>query len=231
MFLWDLKTGHDFNQYKVCKVHCIKSGIILYDNDVYVFTQMTNNDIHSYLKVLLRDKSLPGNIKPNQAIKLLLDYIQQNSRKPVIPDIPAIQRELFHLIGVNMNTFAEDNETYLILLYRISILTYMLHYKMPIQQKNNPGNRNLAYCSHSKRDRIWYSYLTSKEQSILNNKSISISRNSIPDDLIEGVSLQDIFELRTISEADHQNSIMYRDNETEPFLCQCSPTILELEFP
>ena len=65
------------------------------------------------------------------------------------------------------------------------------------------------------RDRGWYSYLTSKEQSILNNESISISRNSIPDDLIEGVSLQDIFDLHTISEVDHQNSIMYRDGSVD----------------
>ena len=70
---------------------------------------------------------------------------------------------------------------------------------------------NLASCSHSKRDRGWYSYLNSKEQSILNNESISISRNSIPDDLIEGISLQDIVELHTISDADHQNSIMFCD--------------------
>ena len=76
MFLWDLKTGHNLNQYKVCKFHCIKSGIILYGNEAYVFTQMTNNDIHSYLKVLLRGKSLQGNIQPNWAIKLVLDYIR-----------------------------------------------------------------------------------------------------------------------------------------------------------
>ena len=109
MFLWDLKTGHNLNQYKVCKFHCIKSGIVLYGNNAYVFTQMSNNDIHSYLKVLLWEKSLPGNIKPNWAIKLLLDYIWKNSRKSIFPDIPAIQRDLFHLIGVNMKTFDDNN--------------------------------------------------------------------------------------------------------------------------
>ena len=211
MFLWDLKTGHDLNQYKVCKFHCIKSGIILYGSEAYVFTQMTNNDIHSYLKILLRGKTLPGNIKPNRGIKLVLDYIRQNSRKPIIPDIPTIEGDLFHLIGLDRKTFADDNETYLILLYRIFILTYMLRYKMPIQRKNTPGNRNLASCSHSKRDRGWYSYLSSKEQSILNDDSVSISKNSIPDDLIEGICLQDIVDLGTISDEDDQNSIMYRD--------------------
>ena len=34
----------------------------------------------------------------------------------------------------------------------------------------------------------WYAYLSSKEQELLNNPSIFISENAIPDNLIAGVS-------------------------------------------
>ena len=40
----------------------------------------------------------------------------------------------------------------------------MVHYKMPLQRKNLPGNRNLSTSAYSRECRGWYSYLSRKEQ-------------------------------------------------------------------
>ena len=54
MYLWELSSSHELNDYQICRYHSIKSGIILYGSEAYVFTQITNNDIISHLKILIR---------------------------------------------------------------------------------------------------------------------------------------------------------------------------------
>ena len=58
MLLWELVPGHILNEYKICKFHQIRSGVIMYGCQAYVFTPITNNDIQSHLKILLRKKNL-----------------------------------------------------------------------------------------------------------------------------------------------------------------------------
>ena len=228
MFLWDLRTGHDLNQYKICKFHSIQRGIILYGNEAFVFTQLSNNDIHSYVKILLR-----GNLtssKKAKVAKLILNYIRSQSRKPIIPDIPTIKRDLVNIVGLDVDTFAGDEKPYLIMLYRIYMLTYMAHYKMPIQRKNPPGNRNQAFSSQSKKSKGWYSYLTSKEQSILSRSTIFISNNSIPDDLIDGICLDDMKNCGNVKYQDQQNSIMFRDGSKDSMSFQQQIQIYQHQY-
>ena len=54
MYTWELDQGHIMNEYKICKYHSIKSGVILCGNDTYIFTPISNGDIFSYLKILLK---------------------------------------------------------------------------------------------------------------------------------------------------------------------------------
>ena len=58
MYLWELTSSHELNDYKICQYHLMKSGIILYGKETYVFTQFTNNDINSHIKILLRGEHL-----------------------------------------------------------------------------------------------------------------------------------------------------------------------------
>ena len=58
MMLWEVSCNHDLNDYQICEYHNIKSGIILYGTEAYVFTQITNNDIMSHIKILFRQSNL-----------------------------------------------------------------------------------------------------------------------------------------------------------------------------
>ena len=56
MFLWDFSSsehlsGH-LNEYKICKFHSIKGGIVVYGSEIFVFAPISNNDMQSYLKIL-----------------------------------------------------------------------------------------------------------------------------------------------------------------------------------
>ena len=121
-------------------------------------------------------------------MKLLLKYITVHSIRSIIPSIEDIQKSLLSLIGILEDSYGDYVNTYMTLTYRIYILMFMLHYKMPIQRKNRPGNRNLSNSVYSAKKHGWYAYLSSKEQKLLNNPSIFISENAIPDNLIAGVS-------------------------------------------
>ena len=172
MYLWELTSSHELKDYQICCYHSIKSGLILYSTEAYVFTQITNNDITSHLKILVRGKSYKNDMTLSQAMKLLLNYIRTNSGRTIIPSIQDIQKHLHSLIGISENAYVGDENTYLTLLFRIYILLFMLHYKMPLQRKNRPGNQNLSNSVYSFKSRGWYAYLSSKEQSILNNPKI-----------------------------------------------------------
>ena len=56
MYLWELSSSHELNDYQICPYHSIKSGVILYGAEAYVFTRIMNNDITSHLKILIRGK-------------------------------------------------------------------------------------------------------------------------------------------------------------------------------
>ena len=167
MFLLDYSSYKDLSEYKICKFHSIKSGIILYGDEAFVFTPLSNNDIQSYLKILLRDKSLPHTLTKSKATKMILEYIRANCKKPILPCLQNIKKFLGDVVGLSEIIFVGDHHTFSTLLQRIYIFMYMLHYHMPLQRKNTPGKRNIAssvYCGSRKG---WYSYLSGREQKIL----------------------------------------------------------------
>ena len=211
MMLWEIAPDHLLNDYKICQYHEIKSGIILYGNNAYVFTPITNNDIQSYLKILLRGKKLKDQLTPSKAVKQLVFYVRDKAMNHIIPCIRMIQQHLSHMLGISERTYFQDEKTYLTLLHRIYILTFMLRYKMPLQRRFQPGNRNLSSSIYSFKGKGWYSNLSQKEQKLLNNSEISLARELIPDDLINGISRSDINNLSESSYSDIQNTSMFQD--------------------
>jgi len=211
MFLWDFSNTDNLNEYKISKFHSIKSGIIVYGNEIFVFTPISNNDMQSYLKILFIGVSFKNDLTKSTATRLIVKYIRVNSKKRIIPCIPSIQKSLFDIIGNSEQTFNHDNRTYLTLLHRIYIFMYMLHYNMPLQRKTSPGKRNVASSVDSVKGKGWYSYLSRREQKVLNTDTMFVSSNSIPDDRINGVSINDITKQSKISYHDHQNCSMFRD--------------------
>ena len=149
MYLWELTSTHDLNDYKFCQYHSIKSGVILYGSEAYVFTQITNNDIISHIKILLRGQTFRNLIKLSNAAKLVLNFVRVQSVRTIIPSIEEIQKSLLRMIGISADSDGDNVNTYMTLSYRIYLLMFMLHYKMPIQRKNRPGNRNLSNSVYS----------------------------------------------------------------------------------
>ena len=92
MTLWELTADHIFNDYKLCPFHQIKSGVILYGHIAYVFTPIENNNIKSHLKILLQNKTLKNNILHARDTRLLVDYIQNESSRTIIPCVSTIQK-------------------------------------------------------------------------------------------------------------------------------------------
>ena len=221
MFLLDYSNYKDLSEYKICKFHSIKSGIIVKGNEAFVFTPLTNNDINSYLKILLRNKTLShSSMTKAKATKLIVDYIRCNCRKPVIPSLHIIKNYLRDIVGLSETTFVGDLNTFNTLLYRIYVFMYMLHYHMPLQRTNSPGNRNLASSVNCGRRRGWYSYLSGKEQKILCKESIFISSNSIPDDLINGIPISLLVNSKVMASEDQKNNCMIRDGSSDCMIFQ-----------
>ena len=220
MYLWDLSKTPDLNEYKICKYHSIKSGIILYGDEAFVFTPLSNNDMQSYIKILFGERTYPSGFTKSKATRLIVEYIRVNSKNSVIPCIPSIQNSLYHMIGISPTTFADDPYTFSTLLNRIYVFMYMLHYNMPLQRKNTPGKRNLASSVHCRRSKGWYSYLSGKEQKILSNESVFVSSNSIPDDMINGIAINEITNYENITHHDLQNLSMFRDGSMDCMVFQ-----------
>ena len=130
-------------------------------------------------------------------MKLLVNYVRTYSNQRIIPSIKEIQMNIHSLLGISEEDYMDDTNTYMTLLFRIYILLYMLHYKMPLQRKNRPGNRNLSNSVYSCKNKGWYAYLSSDEQKLLNNPKIFISVNTIPDDLIEGANRDEMTDFIT----------------------------------
>ena len=117
VFLWELDSNHQLNDYKISRYHLIKSGIILYGTEAYVFTQITNNDINSHIKILLRGKEFRNGITLPTAMKLLLNFVRVNAHRTIIPSIEEIQRNLFSLIGISELSYSDDVNTYMTLTF------------------------------------------------------------------------------------------------------------------
>ena len=220
MLLWDISPNHELNDYQICEFHNIKSGIILYGSEAYVFTQITNNDITSHVKILFRGATLGHNLNPSKAAKMIVKYVRYNASRLIIPSIPTIQHDLHQTMGITEVSFLHDQESYLTLLHRVYLLVFMVHYKMPLQRKHLPGRRNLSTSAYSLECRGWYSYLSHKEQKILNRPNISLCSDSIPDDLLQGKSKNEITDFSKVQFHDVQNSSMFRDGSVDNMVFQ-----------
>ena len=151
MFLLDYSTLPNLSEYKTCKFHTIKRILIVYGNEAFVFTPISNNDIQSYLKIMLCDRPLPYNMTKTLATRLIVEYIRANCRKAIIPCLYLIQNYLSDIVGLSEATFVGDENSFFTVLhrvYRVYLFMYMLHYGMPLQRKNIPGKRNIASSVH-----------------------------------------------------------------------------------
>ena len=160
MLLREILYNHDLNDYQSCEYHNIKSGVILYGTKAYVFTQITNNDIMSHVKILFRGSNLLHNLTSTSAAKMIVKYVRYNADRLIIPSIPAIQIDLYQNMGISQASFIHDQESYLTLLHRVYLLIFMVYYKRPLQLKKMPGNRNLSTSAHSLACWGWYSHLS-----------------------------------------------------------------------
>ena len=87
MLLWPISNNHELNDYQICEYHNIKSGVLLYGTEVYVFTQITNNDILSHVKILFRGCNLLHNLTPAAVAKMIVKYVRYNAGRLIIPSI------------------------------------------------------------------------------------------------------------------------------------------------
>ena len=220
MFLFDYTAYKELSEYKICKFHSIKSGIILYGNEAFVFTPLFNNDLQSYLKILFRDKALPSSMTKTKVTKLIVEYIRGNYKRPILPCLWMIREYLSDIVGVSEVIFDGDHQSFSTLLHRIYMFMYMLHYNMPLQGKNTPGKRNLARSVYYSGRKGWYSYLSRKEQNVLNKESIFVSENSIPDDIINGIPIKEVGQHNVIASNDRINSCMIRDGSLDSITFQ-----------
>ena len=85
MMLWEIAPNHILNDYKICQFHQIKSGIILYGHNAYIFTPITNNDIQSYLKILICGKSLKHNLPACKVAKNLYTMLGTRLQTTLFP--------------------------------------------------------------------------------------------------------------------------------------------------
>ena len=215
MFLLDYSTLPNLSEYKICKFHTIKSGIIVYGNEAFVFTPISNNDMQSYLKIMLRDRPLPYNMTKTLATRLIVEYIRANCRKAILPCLHLIKNYLSDIVGLSEETFVGDENSFFTLLHRVYLFMFMLHYGMPLQRKNTPGKRNVASSVHCRNRKGWYSYLSAKEQKILDQTTIFVSSNSIPDDLINGIPIKQLIISQDIKLEDKTNSCIIRDRSID----------------
>ena len=73
---------------------------------------------------------------------------------------------------------------------------------------------------YSFKSRGWYAYLSSKEQNILKDPTIFISNHTIPDNLIQGISRNEMADFKKILYENVQNCSMFRDGTCDSMLFQ-----------
>ena len=100
MLLWEISPGHMLNDFEINKFHNIRSGIILHGSCAYVFTQITNDNIHSYLKILIRGKGLKNNIPMSKGATILQKYVRFKSTESILPSIHQIQEDIYSTLGL-----------------------------------------------------------------------------------------------------------------------------------
>ena len=230
MMLWKISQGHILDEYKISQFQNIKCGIIIDQNLAYIFTPIENNDIKSHLKILLRNKTLKNGIGHAKASTMLVKYVQGQSSKPIIPCIKQIQIEINDMWGIKEELHIGDEQTYLTLLHRIYLLTFMLRYRILIQRKSPPGNWNLSTSRFCYKDKGWYSKLSLTEQRNLNNPTISISSDPIPEDSLHGVPISQLQNKSHISCYDIQNTTMFCDGSMNSLDFQKKVQLLHLQF-
>ena len=155
-----------------------------------------------------------------KASRVLVDYIMKEASNSIIPCISTIQTHLYNNLGINDQMFITVESTYLTLLHRVYLLLFMLRYKMQIQRKRPPSNRNLGTSVFCFKGKGWYSKLMAKEQKILNDPNVIITSNPIPEDSINGMCRSDIASFKNTSHIDKLNSCMFRDNSMDSILFQ-----------
>ena len=219
------------NEYKICQFHQIRSGIIMYGCEAYIFTPISNNDIYSHLKILLRKKTFKHNLTPIQASRQLLLYCREQCKKisflVYLRFRNTCMKHLHETLGINDDMYTTDKSSYLTLLQRIYVLIFMLRYRMPLQRKAPSGNRNVASSVHCYSKKGWYSYLTRKEQKILNDPSTTLASSFIPDDLAYGFSRSSISDISQIPFSHVQYTSMFRDGSVDSMEFQKKKTIFQ----
>ena len=215
MILWELNPHHMLNKFRLNQYHCIRSGVIVQNSTAYVFTPICNDDIHSHLKILIRNKVLKNNTPPSKAATMLRKYVRYNSQNTIIPSINEIQNSLFSMLGLSENNYIDDKTSYYTLLHRLYLLIFMIHYKMPLQRRNLPGGRNKSTNTQETKKRGWFSYLKPIEQELLNSPYVQLSSSQIPEDSINGVLRLDNMDYLTLSQIHIQNSTMFRDGSMD----------------
>ena len=153
-------------------------------------------------------------------MRILKNYVRGNSSNLIILSIPTIQFHLHNILGITEGTFTNSQNTYMILLHRIYLLTFMLYYKMPLQQKGVRGKRNCATSVGCFAKKGWYSYLSHREQKILQRDEINLSESSIPDNMIHGVCREDFTDFTKVQHHDILNCNMFRDRSVDTSLFQ-----------
>lgn len=217
MILWEIDPEHEFNDYKLFPFHSIRSGVIISGYDAYVFTPISKRDIISYLKILFRGITLQKTTTVNKVCRIISDYIHRKNKESPIPSIPTIQDDISNMLGITDETFLEDKYSYMTLLYRIYIMIFMTHYKMPLQRKlfSTKSEEQVDLSKQS-----WFQKLTTSEQSILKKPSIEIANTDIPDNLIIGTSVRDLTDYSNVDINSILNSKMFRGGEMCSILFQ-----------
>jgi len=160
MFIWELRRVNTCNHYMIHRESNIRTGLVFRGHRVFIYTPILNNDISSYIKVILnKSSSLKASGQTNSK-KKLIDYVRRSSNKSPIPSILQIEEHLCRNLNINEQTSIHDHGTFMSLLYRIYLIIYLLHCNMPIQRKCLPGNRNAATSIQDNNKRGWFASLS-----------------------------------------------------------------------
>ena len=214
MKLWEITESHEFNDYKVSPFYQIRTGIILHGTDAFIFTQISGNDIISYIKLLLRNSIDPhSGVNLNTFCKSIKSYIWSKSRLNPIPSACQIKNYFYRKFMISKSTFIDGDGTYLKLIYRMYILMYMIHYNMPLQRHFIPSKRSRAKGG-------WFSELSNEQQQLVLDESILISSESIPEDLIDGKTRFQTINFSDVDNLDVQNSRIFRNEEPSSNMLQ-----------
>ena len=130
MILWEYCENHICNDYKISQFYNIRSGIILNGTVAYICMPIENTDKKSHIKILFQNKKLKNCIPHTKSTTILLKCVRNQSLKSLIPCMKQIQVDLNGMLGINDDLYKGDETTYLTLLHRIYLLTFMLRYKM-----------------------------------------------------------------------------------------------------